>query len=289
MMQLRIAHYIAGDSDEALAIITEIDNSLSDSSYFLVRGGYHYLNFTILQSSPELSKQHGQQALQIYHDNGWLNGMIAVTRSLGIHARLTGDVQEALKLFRNALALISKIQQDLTLEAVYIHFLLAQLLYEINQLEEARIELRQMIVKTQMLEEADYSLLGRIVLDLCDLVDGKLETLNPVADSTAWQEVMRDTKPLRKVAILSWLIRYWIITKQYDRAWQAAGQLQIKPEDSPGDHPSQAIFAYLSSYLAHGDNLVQLEPLLKELKEAYSEMNGFELRMRFAIIQAWYC
>ena len=47
--------------------------------------------------------------------------------------------------------------------------------------------------------------------------------------------------------------------------------------------------AYLSSYLAHGDNLVQLEPLLKELKEAYSEMNGFELRMRFAIIQAWYC
>jgi LuxR family maltose regulon positive regulatory protein len=290
MMQLSIAHYLAGDSDEALAIITKIGSNLSDSSHFLVRGGYHHLNFIILQSSSESSKQHGQQALQIYQDNGWLSGMIAVTRYLGIHARLTGDVQEALKLFHNALRLINKIQQDLTLEAIYLHFHLAQLLYDINQLDEARDELHQMIAKSKMLEEADFSLLGRIVLDLCNLVDGngKLETLSPVADSVAWQEVIRDTKPLRKVAILSWLIRYWIIAEKYDRAWQAAGQLQIKPDDSPGDHPSQAIFAFLSGYLAHGANLVQLEPLLKELKDTYSEMNGFELHMRLTIIEAWY-
>jgi LuxR family maltose regulon positive regulatory protein len=288
MMQLAIATYLMNDPTEALAIVTKLGKGLSSDSHFLVRGGYHFLNHILLRSHPAEAWEHGLQALRIYEENGWPTGETAMNRAMGQYARLSGHVREALAFYRRALQLVGSIGQDLTQEAVYIHFELAQLLYNRNHIAEARDELEQMILKAEMLFEDDLALMGRIIMNLCERVQGEAGRLIPAPDSVGWQDLMRKAMPLRQVHIRVWLVRDWILAKEQGKAWQAVRYLPIRFEESLRDHQPIEVLTYVSGYLARGTNLLLLKPILAELEDICQETNRLEYQLQLAVLQAWY-
>jgi LuxR family maltose regulon positive regulatory protein len=287
-MQLAIAHYLASDAAKALEIINHIVDDLSADSHFLVRGGYHFLNLIIYGNCPEVAFEHGRQGLQVYEENGWLTGVIAISRALGYHACQNGEAHEALAHLRSAQRLVDKVEQDLTLEAVYIHFRLGQILYNLNQIEEAKIELRQMVRKAALLGEAIMSLIGEIILSLCSLVEGKKGTLAPALGSALYREIMRDEKPSRQIMIRSWLARYWILAEEEEEAWRAAQRLPVSLDKSPRDQPPIQVITHLSGCIAHDANLAQLEPYLAEVADFCIELNLIEFQLQTAVLQSWY-
>lgn len=287
-IQWSVAHYLAGDSEKALAIAEQIGAGLSADSHFLVSGCYHFLNAINLLNPPDKAEYHCRQALQIYETHGWLTGMVAASRAMSLNARYTGKAQEALAFGRRAQRLIKETNQDLTLEAVYIHQNLAHVLYNLNQIEETKDELRQMIAKTEMLGEEELAYLGRIIMTLCDLGEGDMKSSSSIFNSTSQQKMMHNIKPTRQLAIYSWLSRYWILTKKNSEAWQVARQLPIKPDDSPRDHHIAVSIIFVSGYLAQGINLDQLESFMLELDDLCTEMGRNEWRLQSDILQAWF-
>ena len=288
MTQLAMATHLSNDPEEALTIVTKVGENLSSDSHFLVRGGYHFLKHIAFMNHPAEAREHGLQALRIYEENGWLTGITAMTRAMGQHARLHGHVREALAFNRRALQLVERVERDLTLEAVYIHFELARLFYNLNQIAEARDELGQMILKAETLGEVDLALLGRVIMNLCKRVQGEAARLTPAPDSVGWQDLMCNAMPLRQVYISAWLVRDWILAKEKGKAWQAVRHLPIRLEESPRARQPFEVLTYVSGYLARGRNLPLLKPILAELENMFQEMNFLEYQLRLAVLQAWY-
>jgi len=294
LMQWALAKFNEGNKKEALELAEQVAASMSERTHFLVRGACYFIQFlTRLQSQTSFDEPNvarmGYQALQIYEENGWFIGMVSVTRALSNYVRQKGNGKEALALGQHALNLIKLSQQDLALEAIYIHNFLAYVLYNFNQLREFEDELRHLLDRAKTTGNGDWLFIGQIMSSLHKMASGEVKTLTPEKASPDWRRRLLDVNSNQvKVIIQTWLIRLFILAGNRDEAWDTAQYTQVKLDGSPHDYPLQEKIVYASGYLARGTNLPLLKPILAELEGAYQETDFLEYQLQLAVLQAWY-
>ena len=288
LLQVAHAQHLAGNQEEAERLLNELGSRISARSHFLVRGLWHGLQSIDRTAKPEVAREHGLKALAIFEEHGWTMGMISSLRALTLVARINGDAREALALGRRALRLAKISRQDQTLEAIYIHRQLANILYELNRLDEAVAELRNLTAKAELLGEEQWTVWGRIMLNLCDVAGGRNPSFPPELDLVTKDAAVLDASPLFLDTLRQMAIRCWIMAGENANAWAVARQQPVRSGDSLRDYRPLTLIDYLSGYLAHREDPSPIEPVLEALELKTNEMGVREHQLQTQILYSWY-
>lgn len=288
LVQLRAAHHLAGDHQEAQRLGTKLASQVSPHSHFIVRAFTHFLNLVDPLATVEQARPQGHEALAIFETKGWSHLVLSVSRALGVIAQKDGDVDEALRMANRArrLARISRLDQ--TLEAIYIHRLLADCFYELNRIEEARTALCELVTVADLLGEEQWLTWGKIMLALCDLVMGGDPSAAVELASVPSEIAALDVSPLVLDILSDVQVRYWILAGNVKKAWSAARHYSTQFDSQPSDQRPRALIAYLSGQLAYGEDLTPIEHLLTGLQQMAAANGRTEIWLRMHILQAWY-
>jgi LuxR family maltose regulon positive regulatory protein len=288
LLQVAFAQHLAGNYREVEGLIADLGSRISAQSHFLVHGLWHGLQSINRTAKPEVARGHGLKALAIFEEHGWTTGMISSLRGLTLVARVSGDAQEALALGRRALRLAKISRQDQTLEAIYIHRQLANILYELNRLDEAVAELRNLTAKAELLGEAQWTVWGRIMLNLCDVAGGRNPSFPAELDLVTKDAAVLDASPLFLDTLRQMTIRCWVMMGETTNAWAVARQHPVRPGDSLPDYRPLTLIDYLSGTLAHREDPSPIESVLEALELMTREMGVREYQLQTQLLYAWY-
>ena len=226
-LQLAGAHHLAGNHQEALSRSAQLADRMTPGNLF-ISGLFHFLQMVLRVETLEEAREHGHKALAFFEEHGWISGATSVLRGLSLAACISGDAQDALRKGHQALQLAKIDRQDQTLEAIYVHHHLASLLYNLNRLDEAREQLREMVAKAELLGETHWVMWGRIMLALCDLA------AESTASTVAANDVMSTGLDMANVSAIlldklrETMVRFWLAAAKPDKAWNVARQYAVQ-------------------------------------------------------------
>lgn len=283
------AALVRSDAD-GLFRISQSGLAVIPAQYALERGVCHSLQMIHYRRRGEADKalEHSRSGLNCFIQAGSHIAELSILRTTALIYYDAGRATEAVHTFRRQLEYARTVQSNLGGETDYsiLHF--GMLLYQLNQLSEAKAQFEHLLESSRRIDDKTFTLCALLWLKLCTRAE---EPWQPVdTSSLATEEMMlREAYDLRSPALQSQACQASILCRLRERnvaaAWRAAQLSGLNIHQPPTIGHIGTFLAYMHAYRARGRSLEAVIPALQQW-ETFLDKTGRVpvLKLQFRVL-----
>ncbi len=249
--------------------------------------GYLYLVSSYEPADPSDFDQRIQLLIrgeQIFQAIGFDYGCIEAAVAKGLTRRRYADMKSTLASIQYAISVVHRSGWEHSLYSFDCHIACGEVLYEMNQLDAARAELKLAVAANQYSASADATAyLARLMLELCDWANADVLALPE--DDDVWANIVGTTNPII-VANVGWIrIRRDLCAGRLERCWQTVENMGVFPANLTADMPEMTWISVLTGALADGQQLALLDVLLADFRRRLEAAHNNWMLLRVRVMQ----